>query len=178
MTIVIYNINNGRITRKNPKLCIILKREVTIRTTDIETKTCFIMRILFFSPTKVGTVSLPVILSPCIPKMSSNAVVAKTSPVEKVNAMAEDMILPEFDIAGRIEVTVPHAVAIRTVFAPGMSFIRCIFLIPRKGGTIFKLYERPRILITKSKEKEAMPVVKDKKRPVAPKMHVMTAKRI
>ena len=178
INIVIYSINKGSITSKNPKLCIILRREATISIMDMETKTCLMILILFFSPIRIGTVSLPVILSPCIPSMSSKAVVTNTSPVEKANATQADMVSPEFDIAGRIEVTVPHAIAIRTVLAPGISFIRFIFLIFKKEGIIFKLYESPNILIINSKAKPAMPVVNDKERPMTPKIHVVVPNRM
>lgn len=130
--------------------------------------TYFIILKLCFSPKRVGSVSFPVILSPWMARISKKAVRAKTSPVANKKTTATDIILLLFANAGKIQVTVPHARTIKIVFEPGISLIRTICFLGDITGMIFKLYDNPKRLMTRSKIKDERPVIKLKYKPEEP----------
>jgi len=69
------------------------------------------------SPIKIGNVSLPTILSPCISRRSKKAVRTKTIPMAQIKTgIVAALSFPWADSTGNNDVTIPHAKTIRIVF--------------------------------------------------------------
>ena len=140
----------GQIARTKPRLAINENKLDKSKMPRFATSIAFKRRIAFFSPIRMGIVSLPTILSPCISRMSKNAVLAKTKLADHKNThMVLMKELSATDINGNTEVTIPHAMAIKIVFEPGKSLIFLYLPLKNCFGIIFKSYERPKTLMTR-----------------------------
>ena len=101
------------------------KRPNSSGRTDRKTKSFFRSALVFCSPRKMGNVSLPTILSPCISRISKKAVRTNTIPMAQIKTEKVEVFrAPLAAITGNNEVATPHARTIRIGFDPGISPIR------------------------------------------------------
>jgi len=138
---------------------------MTINTID----TISSSRIDRFSPRKMARVSLPMIRSPCMSRMSKNRVLKNTKPVDhtKIEPLTQ-MILPLADKGGRRATTIPHAMAIRMVFEPGISLILRYLMPCNDSGSNGKLYDSPIMLMVSRRINDQIPAAKAINKPAPP----------
>ena len=136
----------------------------------VNIKSCFNNDSAFFSPITIGRLPCPTSLSPCISRISKKAVrtKAKTEAKKVMKSMpvVNCTLLERWGIAA---VTIPQAMAINTVFEPGISLMLWIFFPGfNQFGKSLTLYRRPKILMILSSANGMAPRRKAIKRPVAP----------
>ena len=139
----------------------------------------FNSRMVCFSPSSMGMVSLPTIRSPCMSRMSKNAVLTNTMPADHANTgtMLRSNF-PNTDRGANMAVTIPHAIVIRMVFDPGTSLILLYLPLLRCSGISFKLYESPIKLIARRIRNGSSPMVYAFIRPAAPAISASAASSI
>ena len=140
-------------TRKNPRLEIHCNALQKIRVAVKPIKMILRTRIERFSPRSSGMVSLPTSRSPCMSRISKNAVLTNTIPTaHRATITLTQPMVPDMDNGGRTAVTIPQATAIRSVFEPGISLILRYLMTGSHSGTSFRLYESPkRLMINRAK---------------------------